>query len=159
MEGGRNPVPLGADFRGAGIVEERDVVIDREHEGFRVPRKAGIFGGGIENLDQRRAGKPALEPRIDALHQRRQFRAGVVDQILGRGVARETGEESRELGIARADKMRGCREMGGRVGGIESGFFGGCAVHCFNQSGCPSHVSLPIRLVSSGGEAIKALRT
>ena len=151
VKGGRDAKTLGPDFGDAGIVEERDVVIHRKNDGL-VAGEHRVLGTGVEDLDQGSAGEPPLRPREDELHQRRQFRAGVMDQILGGGVAGEGGEERGELGIAGADQMRAHGEMGGRFGRIQPRLFGRGALCCLDHVGCPSHVSPSLRGFAKEGQ-------
>ena len=123
MERRRDARALRPQFRDRGIVEEGNIVIDGEDDGL-VEAEARIFPRRLEDRDERGAFFALGRMGEDALHQNGEFGAGVMDQVFGRGIACEGGEETGERRIAGADEARGFRQMRGGFRGLVMGFLG-----------------------------------
>ena len=146
VERGRDVHAVGAQLRGRGIVKERDVVIDREHHGFAT-REGGIGGRRFENLDQRLAEAPFGRAREHLFDERGKLRAREVDQILGRCVPRERGEECKERLVLGSDEIGARRQMRGGVHRLVSGFLvRGSQIGLCRRQSRHHHVECPSRL-------------
>ncbi len=127
VERGANARAHGAHRARAGIVEERNVVIDRENDGFGAA-EGRVFRRRREGFDERSTGCALGRTAEHRLHQRGQFGAGVADHVFGRRITREAGEEPGQGRIVRPNQARAGREMVRRFGGFVVGFIRGFAM-------------------------------
>ena len=105
MEGGADRPAFRVHFRRCGVEEERHVVIDRDQYGLR-PREGLVLVMRIETENLRLALRAQCRLLIDEADEGREFGAAIKKKVVGRGIAREGGEEGCQAGIADADQIR-----------------------------------------------------
>ena len=110
------------EFGGRGVVEERDVVVDREDDGF-APRETRVGGRRVRRLDQRLADAPFGRAREGLFNQRGELRAGEMDQVLGRCVRVNAVKNVKSASFSVPMRCGARRQMRGGVYRLVPGFF------------------------------------